>query len=301
MLWDAAERLKRQRERFQRGYQDRRGHQEDDRHAKGPLGGHPSSSPVEARRTGKLNSSKCREATRAGSFHRNNKMPTCSHSPAPIASSSTITLDAISHYGVFPDHTGMPDHNPSNVAVGSVGMDVSIEGLEEEYGEEYDGVADTEGEDDMMEQGGDAENAGGVADSALLIGITDGFGLSDGLAHIKFALKYAPFESADLWSHLAESSNGDWACFTSEITQQYPELQEVTRNKFYKLHKALTNSDTISTSSLGEYYRIFRRFSLSLEKEHGPLPHAISFSSCTSVFLPQKPETFFTVLISTSS
>ncbi|KIO13190.1 hypothetical protein M404DRAFT_18667 [Pisolithus tinctorius Marx 270] len=154
----------RQRERFQRGYQDRCGRWEDDRHAKGPLGGRPSSSSVEARRTGKSNSSKRREATRAGSFHRNNKTPTRSCSPAPVASSSTITLDAISHYGIFPDHTGMPDHGPSNVAVGSVGVDVSIEGLEEEYGEEYDGVADAEGEDDTMEQGGDAEIAGGVAE-----------------------------------------------------------------------------------------------------------------------------------------
>ncbi|KIO13201.1 hypothetical protein M404DRAFT_564736 [Pisolithus tinctorius Marx 270] len=109
-----------------------------------------------------------------------------------------------------------------------------------------------------------------------IIDFCDGFGLSDGLARIKFALKYAPFESADLWSHLAESSNGDWARFTSEVTQQYPELQEVTRNKFYKLRKALTSSDTILTSSLGEYYRIFCRFSLSLEKEHGPLPHLTS-------------------------
>ncbi|KIN93786.1 hypothetical protein M404DRAFT_35727 [Pisolithus tinctorius Marx 270] len=109
-----------------------------------------------------------------------------------------------------------------------------------------------------------------------IIDFCDGFSLSDGLARIKFALKYAPFESADLWSHLAESSNGDWARFTSEVTQQYPELQEVTRNKFYKLRKALTSSDTISTSSLGEYYHIFRRFSLSLEKEHGPLPHLTS-------------------------
>ncbi|KIN96700.1 hypothetical protein M404DRAFT_33039 [Pisolithus tinctorius Marx 270] len=148
----------------ERGYQDRHGRRENDRHAKGPLGGHPSSLPVEAHRTGKSNSSKHREATRAGSFHRNNKTPTHLRLPAPATSSSTITLDAISPYGVFPDHTGMPDHDPSNVAVGLVGMDVSIEGLEEEYGEEYDGVADAKGEDDTMEQGRDAENAGGVAE-----------------------------------------------------------------------------------------------------------------------------------------
>ncbi|KAI5998335.1 hypothetical protein F5J12DRAFT_895534 [Pisolithus orientalis] len=109
-----------------------------------------------------------------------------------------------------------------------------------------------------------------------IIDFCDGFGLSDGPERIRFALKYAPFESADLWSHFVSSSQGDWARFTSEITQQYSELQEITRNKFYKLRKALASSDTISTSSLGEYYRIFRRLSLSLEKEHGPLPHLTS-------------------------
>ncbi|KIO05199.1 hypothetical protein M404DRAFT_535629 [Pisolithus tinctorius Marx 270] len=119
-----------------------------------------------------------------------------------------------------------------------------------------------------------------------IIDFCDRFGLSDGLARIKFALKYAPFESADLWSHLAESSNGDWARFTLEVTQQYPELQEVARNKFYKLRKVLASSDTISISSLGEYYRIFHRFSLSLEKEHGPQPHL------TSVFFYGFPPEF---------
>ncbi|KIO07152.1 hypothetical protein M404DRAFT_998563 [Pisolithus tinctorius Marx 270] len=159
MLWDAAEQLKCQCEHFQQGYQDHCGHWEDDCHAKGPLGGCPSSLPMEARHTGKLSSSKCREATRVGSFHRNNQMPTHLCSPAPIASSSTITLDAISHYSIFPDHTGMPDHDPSNVTVNLVGMDISIKGLEEEYREEYDGIADAEGKDDMMEQGRDAENS----------------------------------------------------------------------------------------------------------------------------------------------
>ncbi|KIO04589.1 hypothetical protein M404DRAFT_26049 [Pisolithus tinctorius Marx 270] len=92
------------------------------------------------------------------------QMPTHLHLPAPITSSSTITLDAISHYSVFPDLTGMPDHDPSNVAVDLVGIDISIEGLEEGYGEEYNSIVDTEGEDDMMEQGRDVENAGGVAE-----------------------------------------------------------------------------------------------------------------------------------------
>ncbi|KIO04828.1 hypothetical protein M404DRAFT_25911 [Pisolithus tinctorius Marx 270] len=119
---------------------------------------------MEAHHTGKSNSSKHREATRAGSFHRNNRTPTHLHLPAPITSSSTITLDVISHYSVFPDHTGMPDHNPSNVAVNSVGVDISIKGLEEEYREEYNGIVDAEGKDDTMEQGRDAENAGGVAE-----------------------------------------------------------------------------------------------------------------------------------------
>ncbi|KAI5997611.1 hypothetical protein F5J12DRAFT_928970 [Pisolithus orientalis] len=109
-----------------------------------------------------------------------------------------------------------------------------------------------------------------------IIDFCDGFGLSDGPERIRFALKYAPFESADLWSHFVSSSQGDWARFTSEITQQYPELQEITRNKFYKLRKVLASSETISTSSLGEYYRIFCRLSLSLEKEHGLLPHLTS-------------------------
>ncbi|KIO02913.1 hypothetical protein M404DRAFT_637592, partial [Pisolithus tinctorius Marx 270] len=83
-----------------------------------------------------------------------------------------------------------------------------------------------------------------------IINFCDGFGLSDGPERIRCALKYAPFESADLWSHFISSSQGDWARFTLEITQQYPELQEVTRNKFYKLRKVLTNSDTILTTSL---------------------------------------------------
>ncbi|KIN94399.1 hypothetical protein M404DRAFT_168375 [Pisolithus tinctorius Marx 270] len=45
----------------------------------------------------------------------------------------------------------------------------------------------------------------------------DGYRLSDGLARIKLALKYAPFESANLWSHFVEESGGDWTCFTSEV------------------------------------------------------------------------------------
>ncbi|KIN93177.1 hypothetical protein M404DRAFT_36317 [Pisolithus tinctorius Marx 270] len=44
-----------------------------------------------------------------------------------------------------------------------LGVDVAIDGLEEGYEEGYDGVADAEGEDDTMEQGDDAENAGGAA------------------------------------------------------------------------------------------------------------------------------------------
>ncbi|KIN94384.1 hypothetical protein M404DRAFT_168439 [Pisolithus tinctorius Marx 270] len=61
-----------------------------------------------------------------------------------------------------------------------------------------------------------------------IIDFCDGFGLSDGPEQIKFALKYAPFELADLWSHFVSSSQGDWAHFTSEITQQYPELEEMS-------------------------------------------------------------------------
>ncbi|KIO10365.1 hypothetical protein M404DRAFT_129431, partial [Pisolithus tinctorius Marx 270] len=50
-----------------------------------------------------------------------------------------------------------------------------------------------------------------------IINFCDGVGLSDRLAHIKPALKYAPFKSADLWSHFVEESGGDWTCFTSEV------------------------------------------------------------------------------------
>ncbi|KIO10486.1 hypothetical protein M404DRAFT_21414 [Pisolithus tinctorius Marx 270] len=83
-----------------------------------------------------------------------------------------------------------------------------------------------------------------------IIDFCDGFRLSDGLAHIKFTLKYAPFESVDPWSHLAESSNGDWNCFTSEVVQLYPELEESCRNQFLRLRSTLAGSDTVSTSSL---------------------------------------------------
>ncbi|KIO12023.1 hypothetical protein M404DRAFT_994075 [Pisolithus tinctorius Marx 270] len=50
-----------------------------------------------------------------------------------------------------------------------------------------------------------------------IIDFCDRFGLSDGLARIKFALKYAPVESVDLWSHLADTRSGDWCYFTSEV------------------------------------------------------------------------------------
>ncbi|KIO00332.1 hypothetical protein M404DRAFT_153071, partial [Pisolithus tinctorius Marx 270] len=57
----------------------------------------------------------------------------------------------------------------------------------------------------------------------------DGYGLLDGLRHIKLALKYVPFESADLWSHFVEESGGDWTSFTSEVGQLYPELEESSK------------------------------------------------------------------------
>ncbi|KIO13944.1 hypothetical protein M404DRAFT_121741 [Pisolithus tinctorius Marx 270] len=114
-----------------------------------------------------------------------------------------------------------------------------------------------------------------------IINFCDGFGLSDGPEQIRFALKYAPLELADLWSHFGSSSEGDWARFTLEVTQQYPELQEVTRNKFYKLRKVLASSDTILTSSLGECYCLFHCFSLSLKKEHGPQTPCSPFSHNT--------------------
>ncbi|KIO12072.1 hypothetical protein M404DRAFT_19896 [Pisolithus tinctorius Marx 270] len=79
------------------------------------------------------------------------------------AGSSTATLDAILPFSNFTDPTGYLTHNPSNITVDLVGIDVAINGLEEGYEEGYNGVADAEGEDDTMEQGDDAENARGVA------------------------------------------------------------------------------------------------------------------------------------------
>lgn len=72
-------------------------------------------------------------------------------------------MDAIPPFGELTDPAGYLAHDPSNVTVDSVGVDVAIDGLEEGYEEGYDGVADAEGEDDTMEQGDDAENAGGAA------------------------------------------------------------------------------------------------------------------------------------------
>ncbi|KIO02899.1 hypothetical protein M404DRAFT_637503 [Pisolithus tinctorius Marx 270] len=112
-----------------------------------------------------------------------------------------------------------------------------------------------------------------------IIDFCDGFGLSDGPERIRFALKYAPFESADLWSHFVSSSKGDWAHFTSEITQQYPELDETSRShaaELASLKVGFASSDVVSMSSLGQYYRNFRRISLSLENLLGPLPHLAS-------------------------
>ncbi|KAI5998920.1 hypothetical protein F5J12DRAFT_895316 [Pisolithus orientalis] len=112
-----------------------------------------------------------------------------------------------------------------------------------------------------------------------IIDFCDGFGLSDGLVCIKFALKYAPFESADLWSHFVSSSKGDWARFTSEVTQQHPELDETSRshaNELASLKVGFASSDVVSMSSLGQYYHNFCRISLSLENLLGPLPHLAS-------------------------
>ncbi|KIO02212.1 hypothetical protein M404DRAFT_716276 [Pisolithus tinctorius Marx 270] len=83
-----------------------------------------------------------------------------------------------------------------------------------------------------------------------IIDFCDGFGLSDGLARIKFALKYAPVELVDLWSHLADTRNGDWSYFTSEVVRLYPELEESCRNQFFRLKSALASLDAISVSSL---------------------------------------------------
>ncbi|KIO10665.1 hypothetical protein M404DRAFT_128265, partial [Pisolithus tinctorius Marx 270] len=109
-----------------------------------------------------------------------------------------------------------------------------------------------------------------------IIDFCDGFGLSDGLARIKFALKYAPFESADLWSHLAESSNGDWDCFTSDVVQLYPELEESCRDRFFRLRSAFKDSDTVSVSSLGEYFRSYCHYLASLVKQKKPSSHVAS-------------------------
>ncbi|KIN96889.1 hypothetical protein M404DRAFT_161928, partial [Pisolithus tinctorius Marx 270] len=106
-----------------------------------------------------------------------------------------------------------------------------------------------------------------------IINFCDGFGLSDGLVHIKFVLKYVPFELADLWSHLVESSNGDWKCFTLEVVQLYPELEESCRNQFFGLRDALAGLDAISVSSLGKYFHSFSHYSLSLEKQKKSSSH----------------------------
>ncbi|KIO07914.1 hypothetical protein M404DRAFT_55427, partial [Pisolithus tinctorius Marx 270] len=106
-----------------------------------------------------------------------------------------------------------------------------------------------------------------------IIDFCDRFGLSDGLTCIKFALKYAPVESVDLWSHLADTRSGDWCYFTSEVVWLYPELEESCRNQFFRLKSALASSDAISVSSLGEYFRSFCRFSLSLEKQKESTSH----------------------------
>ncbi|KIN99751.1 hypothetical protein M404DRAFT_964334, partial [Pisolithus tinctorius Marx 270] len=77
-----------------------------------------------------------------------------------------------------------------------------------------------------------------------IINFCDRFSLSDRLVCIKFALKYALVELVDLWSHLADTRNGDWSCFTSEVVRLYPELEESCRNQFFRLKSALASSDT---------------------------------------------------------
>ncbi|KIO13859.1 hypothetical protein M404DRAFT_943696, partial [Pisolithus tinctorius Marx 270] len=112
-----------------------------------------------------------------------------------------------------------------------------------------------------------------------IINFCDGFGFSDRPEWIKFALKYAPFESADLWSHFISSSQGDWARFTLEITQQYPELDETSRshaNELASLKVGFASSEVVSMSSLGQYYCNFHQISLSLKNLLGPLPHLAS-------------------------
>ncbi|KIO01166.1 hypothetical protein M404DRAFT_28891 [Pisolithus tinctorius Marx 270] len=97
----------------------------------------------------------------------------------------------------------------------------------------------------------------------------DGYRLSDGLACIKLALKYVPFESADLWSHFVEESGGDWTSFTSEVGWLYPELEESRKNRFFRLRSAFVCLEVISLSSLGEYFHSFCHYWLSLEKQKG--------------------------------
>ncbi|KIO04869.1 hypothetical protein M404DRAFT_25947 [Pisolithus tinctorius Marx 270] len=130
----------------------------------GPLGNCPSSLTFEDRHAEKSNSSKQWETTRARRFQESSQTHTHSHMPTPITSSSAITLDVTSPYSTLNDSLGFQTHDPSNIMVSSVGIDVTIDGLEEGYKEGYDGIADAEGKDDMMEQGDNAENARGVAE-----------------------------------------------------------------------------------------------------------------------------------------
>ncbi|KIN94794.1 hypothetical protein M404DRAFT_167322 [Pisolithus tinctorius Marx 270] len=109
-----------------------------------------------------------------------------------------------------------------------------------------------------------------------IIDFCGGFSHLDGLEHIKFALKYVPFESADLWSHLTESSNGDWDCFTSEVVQLYPELEESCRDQFFRLRSAFKGSDTVSISSLGKYFRSYCHYLALLVKQKKPSSHVAS-------------------------
>ncbi|KIO11048.1 hypothetical protein M404DRAFT_48577, partial [Pisolithus tinctorius Marx 270] len=100
-----------------------------------------------------------------------------------------------------------------------------------------------------------------------IIDFCDGFGLSDGLARIKFTLKYAPFESADLWSHLAESSNGDWDYqlswpeFVVAIARLYPGSrkmdQQYSRNDLYSLVDSRARREICTEEELMNYRLYF--------------------------------------------
>ena len=88
---------------------------------------------------------------------------------------------------------------------------------------------------------------------------------------IRWAVRYARREDAELWSTLPSRAGADWSSFKAEVTRFYPGAEEDDRKYLHtdliRLVEAQAAGTMTSRRDLGEYVRKFTLIASFLEKK----------------------------------